>query len=865
MSSFSNNLTRVVFTMYAKYIRPLVALALLATAVTGHAQVVISQVYGSGGNSGATYTNDFVELFNRGNTLVSLIGWSVQYASASGSFWNPTALTGSIAPGKYYLVQEAAGAGAGGALPTPDITGTVALSGLNGKIALVNSTTSLTGSCPSASSIKDLVGYGTANCYEGVSAAGSAGNTKAQIRAAAGCTDTDFNDVDFDVLPPTPRNTSNPSHSCSGGGGAPVSIMTLQGHGGLSPLAGSSVTTSGTVTGIRSNGFFIQDPVGDADPTTSDAVFVKQGIAPSVALGSSVTVTGIVSDFHHSTELDTPNIVNNGNGAMPNAVVLDNNPPSSDPTTGICANPAITPADGAQANNFACLDGMLVTMNDAIVTGSTFGNGSDAVHQGTPLGLYATLANQPRPFRRVGAVYPGLGGSIPIWNGEPEILAIYYSDLGFSSTGFIYDAGTRFSVTGVIQGYLSSGYQQDAYRVLPISMTTNTIVPAPIYPQPVRDSAAGTLTIGTQNLRYLFNNTPDGADTSTYFDTCAGTGVFETCPTAEQYAIRLKKISKQIREVLKSPTVLGVQEIENYPTLTDLRNQIHIDSGNTLTYQPFTLPGNDIGGSNLGLLVRNDVVVNSVTQLYRDTNTTNCSSGTSCLLNGRPPLLLDATLDGYHFNLLVIQNRFFGPPGAVGYEYLSRQRVEQAVQIASIVQALQGGGTLVAAGDARQDSAGVITPGPFDITGNSNVPLIVAGVFNAYEFTDGYVDVTGMISGVAVQAQNQYWDMSGTYVAPNPSMIDSGIKADPNQRYTYNAGGYAQELDHVLLSRRGWKDFVSVSNAHGNSDVSEAGITGITPIVLDPMTAARSSADDGQVLTLAIDRIFASDFDVTLP
>ena len=155
--------------------------------------------------------------------------------------------------------------------------------------------------------------------------------------------------------------------------------------------------------------------------------------------------------------------------------------------------------------------------------------------------------------------------------------------------------------------------------------------------------------------------------------------------------------------------------------------------------------------------------------------------------------------------------------------------------------------------------AGVITPGPFNITGDVNVPLIVVGDFNAYEFTDGYVDVTGMISGTAVQAQNQYWDVNGTYVAPSPTLIDSGIKADPTQRYSYNFSGYAQEIDHVLLSRRGWKDFVSVSNAHGNSDVSEAGITGTTPTVLDPTTAAHSSDHDGQVLTIAIDRIFADD------
>ena len=100
--------------------------------------VVISQVYGGGGNSGSTFKNDFVELFNRGATTVSLNGWSVQYASATGTTWQVTNLTNvSIAPGQYYLVQEAQGTGGTVNLPTPDATGTIAMSATAGKVALV--------------------------------------------------------------------------------------------------------------------------------------------------------------------------------------------------------------------------------------------------------------------------------------------------------------------------------------------------------------------------------------------------------------------------------------------------------------------------------------------------------------------------------------------------------------------------------------------------------------------------------------------------------------------------------------------------------------------------------------------------------
>ncbi len=103
------------------------------------ANVVISQLYGGGGNGGATLRNDFIELFNRGNVVVNLTGWSVQYASASGTgTWGKTDLSGSIAPGHYYLVQQAAEGGGTTSLPAPDAIGTLALSGTAGKVALVS-------------------------------------------------------------------------------------------------------------------------------------------------------------------------------------------------------------------------------------------------------------------------------------------------------------------------------------------------------------------------------------------------------------------------------------------------------------------------------------------------------------------------------------------------------------------------------------------------------------------------------------------------------------------------------------------------------------------------------------------------------
>jgi uncharacterized protein len=172
--------------------------------------VVISEVYGGGGNSGATYTNDYIELYNRTANTISLAGWSVQYASAAGTSWQVTPLTGSIGPGKYYLVQEAAGTGGTTPLPTPEATGSIPMSATAGKVALVQNSTPLSGSCPTGFPISDFVGYGTtANCFEGSGPTPAPSNTASVIRLGDGATDTDNNAADFVAGAPDPDNSAD--------------------------------------------------------------------------------------------------------------------------------------------------------------------------------------------------------------------------------------------------------------------------------------------------------------------------------------------------------------------------------------------------------------------------------------------------------------------------------------------------------------------------------------------------------------------------------------------------------------------------------------------------------------------------------
>src|SRR5690348_8257899 len=159
----------------------LAALAVAPAARSASPNMVVSQIFAGGGNAGAPYTNDFVELFNRGGAAVDLGGWSIQYASGTGTSWQVTPLSGSVAAGGHYLVQLASGT-VGAPLPVPDATGTSNLAVSGGKVALAHATTALTcgsavGSCSADPSVIDLVGYGSATDYEGTGAAPAIGNT----------------------------------------------------------------------------------------------------------------------------------------------------------------------------------------------------------------------------------------------------------------------------------------------------------------------------------------------------------------------------------------------------------------------------------------------------------------------------------------------------------------------------------------------------------------------------------------------------------------------------------------------------------------------------------------------------------------
>lgn len=287
--------------------------------------IVISQVYGGGGNSGSTLRNDFVELFNRSSAAVAVDGWTIQYASSAGSTWDSIGLSGSILAGQYYLVAAGGSTGGTVSLPQSQATGSVNFSATTGKIALVSTTALLTGTCPTTG-VVDFVGYGDANCTEG-SSAPTLTNTTALLRATSGCTDTDNNASDFTTGSPSPRTASSPVNACSSTTAYTLTV-TKSGTGSgtvtSSPAGISCGTdcsenyasgTSVTLTASASSGSTFGGWSGDCTGASTCAITMSQ--ARSVTAPFALSTTGATKPTVGSASLIFPHFAQ-GSGYQTN-------------------------------------------------------------------------------------------------------------------------------------------------------------------------------------------------------------------------------------------------------------------------------------------------------------------------------------------------------------------------------------------------------------------------------------------------------------------------------------------------------------------------------------------------------------------
>src|SRR5438045_2341571 len=305
--------------------------------------IVISQMYGAKSNSGATWRNDYIELFNRGTSPVTVTGWSVQYSSSTGTglfSTNVTNRTGTINPGKYYLVQESSNAAVGALLPTPDASGAIAMAGGAGKVVLVNGGgLACNGSstpCTAAqlAQIVDLVGYGTGTNYvEGTGPTSTIAATTAAFRKSGGCIDTDNNANDFTVTLASPRNSASATNTCTVTNNPPSINAPAN---PITAVLQNAAPFNVSLTGSDDNNAFTW---GATAGTGVSSVVVNSGQGTA-----SITYTVTLVNNFTGTATFTASLSDGVNAAVTqpvnitvNAVVV-NNPPTITPP----ANPIIT-------------------------------------------------------------------------------------------------------------------------------------------------------------------------------------------------------------------------------------------------------------------------------------------------------------------------------------------------------------------------------------------------------------------------------------------------------------------------------------------------------------------------------------------
>ena len=808
--------------------------ALLFAASSVQAQVVISQVYGGGGNSGATLKNDFIELRNNGPTAVDLTGWSVQYASSTGTTWNGrTNLSGSIPAGGFYLIQQAQGAGGTVDLPTPDATGTIAMAGTAGKVALSRSTTALTGACPTAdANVVDFVGFGSAaNCFEGSAPTGTLSNTTAALRGGDGSIDTNNNGADFAVGAPNPRNSGAEPPEPPDPPLA-LTIAQIQGNGLLSPHNGKRVVTEGIVTAIKfNNGFFLQAANDDGDPATSDAVFVFTSSAPpaTAAVGNRVRVTGTVEEYTPSsnphqlaiTEIVTPTVEVLETGlALPAAIELTAAELSPDALPGTLER----------------LEGMRVSVAQSVVIAPSGGSidENDALSFSDGV-FHVALPGVARPFREAGigvmdAITLPAGKNPPRFDTNQERLMVR-SRGQVGAQPLSVDTGAE--VAGLL-GVLD--YFAGTWALLPDVATPPTVSGGRL-PEAVNDPRYDEVTVGSFNLLRLFDEVNDSNGAVTL--------------TPEALDKRLAKAALAICDYLKTPDILGAVEVENLRVLQLLSGRIDATCAARPGYVPYLQPGNDVGGINVGFLVSSRltadgvarVEVLDVAQFGKETTLAN-PNGTTSLLNDRPPLRLrarvhqDAT-SSYPLTVIVnhlrslndINDTLPGSSGwATGGERVRVKRGAQAVYLAQLVEEMQ--------------------------QANPDEKIVLVGDFNAFEFNDGYVDVMGIIRGdAAPEDQVLTWMPSPLTV---PLVDGSQLIADPAQRYSYSFEGNAQTLDHVLVNESLVMDAaLRVDHARINADF---GVDNFG----DATLAVRSSDHDPVRLSIRVPSFARADLSATV-
>lgn len=603
--------------------------------------------------------------------------------------------------------------------------------------------------------------------------------------------------------------------SCAGLAQTSVSIHDIMTNMPNSPYLGKSVSTSGIVVGVMTTGgFYISEPSGNWDNSVATAegipVFYAAGANPACAVvGNTVTVVGMVTNTTALTAANTPG-------------------------TGITPTSCTTTATGGTMTQSISVSGVLTSFGDALkytgmTTSATFyavsptgGTLDEATETVTSNGqFWATLnsnsATNNHLFRATGIagdeyVPTGAPGTVATWGGNPQRILI--DTTTFGGTAVDITVGQTISCTtganikvGATAGIGLIDYTLGYARLL-VFPTSVCTVGGSVATTTSATADSTHFQVGTLDLNRFYSTT--GATTGS------------VAISAAAYTRRMTKAALAIVNSLGTPDILSVQEVQDQATLNDLANAVNTLAGTS--YRGYLVLTNDTNSLNPGFLVNTSRIdVESVAQVGASTT---YSGGT---LFERPPLMLKAGVHrvGKNYPVTVI-NVHLASRDNIGDTTLGAdvraRRAAQAYFVSQLVQTEQDAGENV----------------------------LVNGNFNATEFSDGYVDVLGVIRGspAAATAVTLYQATATTGALQNFTSSVTTL-----QRYNAITRGNSEAVEHILASSTVTASTTaqnslasyetSVVQPHFSADFAAANANSSS-------TAAGLTANDGQVVSFLI-------------
>ena len=568
----------------------------------------------------------------------------------------------------------------------------------------------------------------------------------------------------FVAQAPTPGavNESSPPTSES------VPIYDIQGAALTSPLEGEAVTTTGIVTAVDSNGFYLQDPAGDDDTATSDGIFVFTSSAPGVNVGDELEVAGTVSEFTPGgtdtgnlsiTQISNADIntLSTGN-SLPDATIIGNDG-RIPPTESIDDNPDSYNPDADGLDFFESVEGMLVTAQDTVAVGGTtrFGEIFTVVNGGasaTGISTRGTLNISPDDF-------------------NPEKVQI--DENANILPGFEFpsvDTGASLGdVTGVV-GYSFGNFE--VYPTQPFDVTESNLDPEVTN----IESGDDELTVASYNVLNLDPNDSDGDE-----DVANG---------------RYDAIANDLVNNLDTPDIIGLQEVQDNNGSTDdgtvaadmnleqLIDAIAANGGSQYEFIDNTFIENNSSGGQPGGNIR--------TAFLYDRDRVNLVEGSvepignqdpgSPFNGARLPLVADFEFNGQEVTVI---NNHFSSKGGSSPIFGVDQPFEELQENPDVNGSL----------DERQAQAQAVDNYVEGLlTDDANANIVTLGDLNEFEFISPVDEILG---------------------SNLTNLIDT-IPED--ERYSFIFQGNSQQLDHILVSDS-LVDGAAVDIVHVNSEFAE--------------------------------------------